>query len=72
VNGLDYDVYAHDKKVLKRLRELAETTKELSFYGALGTYKGRWQFVLHGNEWIATKPSSLHRKTSPYGHFARL
>ena len=72
VNGLDYDVYAHDKKVLKRLRELAETTKELSFYGALGTYKGRWQFVLHGKEWIATKPSSLHREKSPFAHFAKL
>lgn len=72
VNGLDYGVYAHDKKVLKRLRELAETTKELSFYGALGTYRGRWQFVLHGKEWIATKPTSLHRKACPSGHFARL
>ncbi|MFM8983058.1 MAG: endonuclease/exonuclease/phosphatase family protein [Spartobacteria bacterium] len=72
VNGLDYDVYAHDKKVLKRLRKLAESTQELNFYGALGTYKGRWQFVLHGKEWIATKPSSIHRKASPFGHFAQL
>lgn len=72
VNGVEFDVYAHDKKIRKRLRELAETSPELSFYGALGTYRGRWQFVLHGKEWIADKPSSFYRKGNPIEHFAQL
>lgn len=72
VNGVEFDVYAHDKKVRKRLRELAETLPELRFYGALGTYRGRWQFVLHGKEWIADKPSSLYQKDNPTEHFAQL
>lgn len=72
VNGQDFGVYAHNKKVFKRLREIAESTKQLHFYGALGTYKGQWQFVLYGNDWISTKPSSLHQKPSLFLRFAAL
>ena len=72
VNGQDFGVYAHNKKVFKRLRELAESTNHLHFYGALGTYKGQWQFVLYGNDWIASQPSSLNKKSSPFEHIAGL
>lgn len=72
VNGRDFGVYAHNKKVFKRLREIADSTNHLHFYGALGTYKGQWQFVLHGNDWIASQPSSLNRKTTPFVRFAGL
>jgi len=72
VNGQDFGVYSHNKKVFKRLRELAESTNQLHFYGALGTYKGQWQFVLYGNDWIASQPSSLNRKSSPFVRFAGL
>ena len=72
VNGRDFGVYAHNKKVFKRLREIADSTNHLHFYGALGTYKGQWQFVLHGNDWIASQPSSLNQKTTPFVRFAGL
>lgn len=60
VNGAEFDVYAHDKKVRKRLLELARTTPELRFHGALDNYRGRWQFLVHDNQWIDEKPSPSH------------
>jgi endonuclease/exonuclease/phosphatase family metal-dependent hydrolase len=64
LNGKDYDVFTHDAALRERLREHAQSGTPLRFYGALGTYRGRWQFVLYGSEWLAEKPSSSLRKGS--------
>ncbi len=58
LNGQDYEVFTHDPELRTRIRERAKADSELRFYGALGTYRGRWQFVLYGSEWLADKPSS--------------
>lgn len=52
VLGADYDVFTHDKDLRPRIREQAKADGRLSFYGELGTYRGRWQFMLHGKEWL--------------------
>jgi hypothetical protein len=62
LHGQEYDVFTHDPELRKRIRERAKTQSELCFYGALGTYRGRWQFVLYGSEWLADKPSSAVSK----------
>jgi hypothetical protein len=58
LNGQEYDVFTHDTELRKRIRDQAKSDSELRFYGTLGTYRGRWQFVLYGNDWLAGKPSS--------------
>ncbi|MEI8312344.1 MAG: hypothetical protein WCH98_16445, partial [Verrucomicrobiota bacterium] len=57
VRGEDYDVFTHDKDLRPRIRERAKTDGHLSFYGELGTYRGRWQFLLHGKEWLLATPA---------------
>jgi hypothetical protein len=58
LGGEEYDVFTHDQDLRPLIREEAKFKGRLSFYGELGTYRGRWQFVLHGKEWFpsATKP----------------
>jgi len=56
VLGGDYDVFTHDKDLRPLVRERAKNDSRLSFYGELGTYRGRWQFLLHGKEWLVAKP----------------
>lgn len=56
VLGKDYEVFTHDQDLRPRIRDQAQTNASLSFYGELGTYRGRWQFVLHGKEWLTDKP----------------
>jgi hypothetical protein len=58
INGHAYDVFTHNEDLRKRLREEVGKTSRLHFYGQLGTYRGRWQFMLHGKEWLVSKPSS--------------
>lgn len=53
VLGKDYDVFTHDQDLRPRIREQAKADGRLSFYGELGTYRGHWQFMLHGKEWLA-------------------
>ena len=69
VRGEDYDVFTHDKDLRPRIRERAKNDGRLSFYGELGTYRGRWQFLLHGKEWLPTTAAeplkSPDRKKSP-------
>jgi len=66
--GEDYDVFTHDQDLRPRIRERAKTDGRLSFYGELGAYRGRWQFVLHGKEWLANKPATAFPTPSPERH----
>jgi endonuclease/exonuclease/phosphatase family metal-dependent hydrolase len=52
VNGEEYDVFSHEKDVRKKVRDMVRETGVAKFYGELGTYRGRWQFMLHGPEWV--------------------
>jgi hypothetical protein len=52
LGGAVYDVFTHNQDLRPLLREAARTSGHLRFYGELGTYRGRWQFVLHGKEWF--------------------
>jgi hypothetical protein len=56
VRDQDYDVFAYDKGLRRLVRELARNDASLRFYGELGTYRGRWQFLLHGKEWLVAPP----------------
>ena len=52
IGGQDYDVFSHQKDIRDDLRTQASSGKPLRFYGELGTYKGNWQFVIQGKEWM--------------------
>jgi hypothetical protein len=52
VNGQEYDVFSHRKEIRDDLRAQAREGKTLRFYGELGTFKGAWQFVVQGKEWV--------------------
>ncbi len=51
VRGATYDVFTHDKDLRPRIKAQADQGK-LRCYGELGQYRGRWQFVLQGKEWL--------------------
>lgn len=52
VRDADYQVYTHDAGLRATLRETVKRSARLRFYGELGTYRGEWQFLLHGKEWL--------------------
>lgn len=52
IGELDYDVFSHRKEIRDRLRERVRAGEPFGFYGELGTYKGDWQFVVQGKDWI--------------------
>lgn len=52
VQGQDYEVFTYKKNLRPKIRERVLETGRLAFHGELGTYRGRWQFVLHGPEWL--------------------
>ncbi len=51
VRGATYDVFTHDKDLRPRIRAQAQQGR-VRFYGELGQYRGQWQFVLQGKEWL--------------------
>ncbi|MEX1117259.1 MAG: endonuclease/exonuclease/phosphatase family protein [Terrimicrobiaceae bacterium] len=55
VGGEEYELFTHNQDLRARIRETAQSKQHIAFYGELGVYRGRWQFVLHGKEWL---PSS--------------
>jgi len=50
--GQSYNVFTHDKRLRSEIRKRVSHGGKLSFYGELGTYKDRWQFLIHGPEWL--------------------
>jgi hypothetical protein len=51
VLGEEYDVFGVDDATRQRLNEQRAASR-FSFYGELGTYKGRWQFVVRDPSWV--------------------
>lgn len=48
----EYDVFSHQKELRDEMRTKARAQSLVRFYGELGQYKGTWQFVLQGKEWL--------------------
>ncbi|HWA88369.1 MAG TPA: endonuclease/exonuclease/phosphatase family protein [Opitutus sp.] len=47
-----YDVWSFDAALRDRLRAGYRAGEPIRFYGELGQYKGRWQFVVHDASWV--------------------
>lgn len=47
-----YDVFSHNADLRNLMRDQARREGRLTIYGELGTFRGNWQFVVHGREWI--------------------
>lgn len=52
LGGEEYDVFSHQKEVRDEVRNRARSGQVVRFYGELGTFRGNWQLVLHGKEWL--------------------
>jgi hypothetical protein len=52
IGGEEYELFTHNQDLRSRIREAVRSNQKLAFYGELGVYRGRWQFVLHGKEWL--------------------
>jgi hypothetical protein len=52
LGGLEYDVFSHRSELRDQMRDQVRAGRPLRIYGELGTYRGNWQFVVHGKEWI--------------------
>jgi hypothetical protein len=50
--GETYDVYSHDPALLAKLREDHQAGDTLRFYGELGIFRERWQFVVQDPSWV--------------------
>lgn len=57
--GKDYDIYTHNQDLRPVIRERAQNDSKLGFYGELCTYRGHWQFIIHGKEWLVPPPESV-------------
>lgn len=50
--GESYDVFSHDPEFRKKLRADFHAGRPVRFYGELGQYKERWQFVIQDPSWV--------------------
>ena len=52
LDGVVYDVFSHIREVRDDARTRVQGGDKIRFYGELGQYRGNWQFVLQGKEWL--------------------
>ncbi len=52
LDGVVYDVFSHIREVRDEARNRVRRGDKIRFYGELGQYRGNWQFVLQGKEWL--------------------
>jgi hypothetical protein len=50
--GETFDVWSYDEGLRNRLRAEHAAGATLKFYGELGQYRGRWQFVIQDPSWV--------------------
>jgi endonuclease/exonuclease/phosphatase family metal-dependent hydrolase len=50
--GEIYDVWSHDEALRNRLRAAHPEGSTLRLYGELGSFRGRWQFVVQDPSWV--------------------
>ena len=51
-HGETYDVFSHDEALRKKLRADFKAGERVRFYGELGQYRERWQFVIQDAAWV--------------------
>jgi hypothetical protein len=59
VGGLEYDVFSPNRDFRDELRARARAGTLDRFYGELGTFRGNWQFLLHGREWAPSSAATM-------------
>lgn len=47
-----YDIWSFDKELRTKLRADYKAGEAMLFYGELGQYKGRWQFIIRDATWV--------------------
>jgi len=52
VSGQDFQIYAHQKSLRRKLRDLVKKDGRLRVFGEFGNFRGRWQFVIQDASWI--------------------
>lgn len=52
VRKADWEVYLPDPELRKALASTWQKDEEVAFYGEVGQYKGRWQFVIREAGWL--------------------
>jgi hypothetical protein len=50
--GQNWEVFAHDKELRTEFYKSHKVGERVRFYGELGSYQGRWQFVIPDKSWI--------------------
>jgi len=50
--GETYDVWSHDEALRNQLRAAHAAGSTLRFYGELGRFRDRWQFVIQDPSWV--------------------
>lgn len=50
--GEVYEIYSPLPSVREKVRDLLKSGGKVKFYGELGQYRGRWQFVIRADSWI--------------------
>ena len=53
LNDAEYEIFTPIKDLRPVIREMVQKTGKLQAYGEIGSYRDRWQFVLHDKEWLA-------------------
>ncbi|MCX6953605.1 MAG: hypothetical protein NTV51_15750 [Verrucomicrobia bacterium] len=50
--GETYDVYSYDEALRKKLRAEFKAGETVKFYGELGVFRDRWQFIVRDATWV--------------------
>ena len=52
LRGETFDVWVPDEALRGRLRSESREGATMRFFGELGQYRGRWQFVIKHESWV--------------------
>jgi hypothetical protein len=52
LNDADYEIFSPKKDLRGDIRDQVQKTGRLKAFGEIGTYRDRWQFILHDKNWV--------------------
>ena len=55
LNDADYEIFTPKKELRPEIRDQVQKTGRLKAFGEIGTYRDRWQFILHDKNWILSQ-----------------